>query len=237
MPRASRPQHFRPSDVIRISANGKGRTGRRAVVVSREVFDATTKVFFRGLVKSSNGEHISETVEGFTSLSSLILHAIEGVWEGELAAGSPGRTVMYNDQAFVASEPRPARKRTQKGEANVPTRTAGKGKTKPAAKKVAKPAANARAERATEAALDRDAAKVVKMRDTQGKAWGDIAEALDIAPSRLRALYNRGGGAPTATKGAAKSKPKAKPAARGGAKAKTGAAKPAARGRGKRNPS
>lgn len=239
MPRASLPQNFRPSDVIRISANGKGRTGRRAVVVSREAFDATAKVLYRGIVTSRSGEHISESVEGFTSLSNLILHPIEGVWEGELAPGSPGRTVMYNDQAYTPPEPRPARSRTQKGEAKVPTRTAGKGKAKPAAKSAAKrkPAAKqAPAPKATEAQLDRDAAKVVKMRDQQGKAWGDIAEALDIAPSRLRALYNRGGGAPSATPGktTGKAKPKAKPAARGGAK---GSTKPAARGRGKRNPS
>lgn len=235
MPRASLPQYFRPSDVIRISANGKGRTGRRAVVVSREAFDATAKVFYRGLVKSSNGEHVSDSVDGFTSLSNLILHAIEGVWEGELAPGSPGRTVMYNDQAYVSPEPRPARKRTQKGEPQMATRTAGKGKAKPAAAKRGAAKKAPATERATEAQLDRDSAKVVKMRDTQGKAWGDIAEALDIAPSRLRALYNRGGGTPTATKGtpAKAAKGKAKPAARGA----KGSTKPAARGRGKRNPS
>lgn len=239
MPRACLPQNFRPSDVIRISANGKGRTGRRAVVVSREVFDATAKVLYRGLVKSNSGEHISGTVEGFTSLSNLILHPIEGVWEGELSPGSPGRTAMYNDQAYLPPEPRPARKRAQKGEPRMATRTAGKGKSKPAAKRPAAKRAAAtktteRAERATEAQMDRDSAKIVKMRDQQGKAWGDIAEALDIAPSRLRALYNRGGGAPTATKGA-KSKPAA--AKKGAAKGAKATTKPAARGRGKRNPS
>jgi hypothetical protein len=108
-------------------------------------------------------------------------------------------------------------------------------KRKPAPKKAAP-----RAERATEAQLDKDAARVVKMRDTQGKSWGEIAEATDIAPSRLRALYNRGGGSPSGTKaapkGAAKGRGAAKPAAKGRAGAK-GTTKPAARGRGKRNPS
>lgn len=220
MPRASLPQNFRPSDVIRISANGKGTKGRRGVVVTREGFDATTKVLFRGIVKSSSGEHISESVEGFTSLSNRILHPIEGVWEGQLSPGSPGRTVEYNDQAYVAPEPRPAKMRSQKGEAKMPT------KPKRAAKK-----APVRAERASEAQLDKDAAKVVKLRDNQNKSWGDIADLTDIAPSRLRALYNRGGGSPSATKAPAKKA--AKPAAKG----RTGKAKPAARGRGKRNPS
>lgn len=102
-----------------------------------------------------------------------------------------------------------------------------KPKRKPAAKK-----APARAERASEAQLDKDAAKVVKLRDNQNKSWGDIADLTDIAPSRLRALYNRGGGSPSATKAPTK-KGSAKPAAKG----RTGKAKPAARGRGKRNPS
>jgi hypothetical protein len=55
MPRAVLPQNFRPSDVIRVSANGKGMTGRRSVVVSREIFDATVKVLYRGNCKDERG--------------------------------------------------------------------------------------------------------------------------------------------------------------------------------------
>jgi hypothetical protein len=76
--------------------------------------------------------------------------------------------------------------------------------------------------RASEAELDRLAAKVVSLRDDKGLAWGDIEEQLEIAPSRLRALYNRGGGEPT-TRAAAK------PAAKG-AKGKTAAS---AKGKGR----
>jgi hypothetical protein len=190
------------------------------VVVEREVFDATAKVLYRGLVKGGNGEHISDTVEGFTSLSNRVLYPIEGIWEGELTPGSPGRVMEYNNRAYQAPK---------KGEAKVPTRTAGKGGRKPAAKKT-----SARSERASEAQLDKDAARVVKMRDNQGKSWGDIEATTGIAPSRLRQLYTRGGGSSTGSRAAAK------PAARGrGAAAKKPAAKKAAKGRtrGKRSPS
>lgn len=229
MPRACLPQNFRPSDVIRTSTNGKGRTGKIAVVVSREVFDATVKVLYRGVVKGANSERISETVESFTSLSNLILYPVEGVWEGELVPGAPGRIMEYNNRAYTP----PKRERgetSQKGEAKVPTRS--KTAKKPAAKRAAKPAA--RAERASEAQLDKDAARVVKMRDQQNKSWSDIADATGIASSRLRQLYNRGGGTPTATKAGSA---KAKPAARGAAKGRTGAGKGKTGGRGKRNPS
>jgi hypothetical protein len=70
------------------------------------------------------------------------------------------------------------------------------------------------------------------MRDQQNKSWGDIEDATGIAASRLRALYNRGGGAPSGAKSGTAKKGAAKPAAKraAGAKGKTG-------GRGKRNPS
>jgi hypothetical protein len=230
MPRTCLPQNFRPSDVIRISANGKGRTGKIAVVVSREIFDATVKVLYRGVVKGANSERISETVESFTSLSNLVLYPVEGVWEGELTPGAPGRIMEYNNRAYTPPK-RERGKTSQKGEAKVPTRS--KTAKKPAAKRAAKPAA-ARAERASEGQLDKDAARVVKMRDQQNKSWADIEAATGIASSRLRQLYNRGGGAPTATKAGSA---KAKPAARGTAKGRTGAAKGKTGGRGKRNPS
>jgi hypothetical protein len=237
MPRAVLPQNFRPSDVIRVSANGKGVTGRRSVVVSREIFDATVKVLYRGIVKTSAGERISETVEGFTSLSPRILYPIEGVWEGELVPGAQGRSMQYDNGAYVAPKTTRAPKRSQKGEAKVPTKPKGTAK-KPAAKRGAAKSADA-APRQTEAQLDKQAAQVVKMRDTQNKSWSDIEAATGIAASRLRQLYNRGGGSPTATKATTAKKGAAKPAA------KKGAAKPAARtgakgktsGRGKRNPS
>lgn len=227
MPRACLPQNFRPSDVIRISANGKGRTGKRAVVVERENFDVTVKVFYRGIVKGSSGEHISQTVEAFTSLPNTILFPVEGVWEGELVPGAPGRTVEYNNRAYEA--PKPRAKRSQKGEAKVPT----KGKTKPAAKR--KPAAKqaAATPRATEAQLDKQAAQVVKMRDTQNKSWADIEAATGIAASRLRQLYNRGGGSPNATKATGGGRKAAKPAP----KASTRGGKTGAKGRKGRNPS
>lgn len=218
MPRACRPESLRPSDVIRVSAKS-GQSGRRVVVVSREVFDASVKVLYRGLVKGPSWEHISDTSEGFTSLSNRTLHPVEGVWEGELTPGAPGRTMEYNNRAYQAPK--------LKGEAKVPTAK----KKAPARGRAAAKKAAPRADRATEAQLDKQSAQVVKMRDTQNKAWGDIADALDIAPSRLRALYNRGGGAPTATRGkgaTAKKSTGGKTAAKG---------KTAARGRGKRSPS
>jgi hypothetical protein len=189
MPRAVLPQNFRPSDVIRVSANGKGMTGRRSVVVSREIFDATVKVLYRGIVKTSAGERISETVEGFTSLSPRILHPIEGVWEGELVPGAQGRSMQYDNGAYVAPKTTRAPKRSQKGEAKVPTKPKGTAK-KPAAKRGAAKSADA-APRQTEAQLDKQAAQVVKMRDTQNKSWSDIEAATGIAASRLRQLSRR----------------------------------------------
>jgi hypothetical protein len=232
MPRACLPSTFRPSDVIRISANGKGRAGKRVVVVERENFDPNVKVLWRGIVKNASGERISDTVEGFTSLSARVLYPVEGVWEGELTPGAPGRTVEYNNRAYVT--PKPLKR--QKGETAMAATKSKGGRKTTAAKKTAAKKSTA-APRATEAQLDRDAARVVKMRDQQNKSWGDIEEATGIAPSRLRQLYTRGGGQSSGTRG--------KGAASGGRKtaAKKGAAKGAAkattgRGKGKRrNPS
>jgi DNA-directed RNA polymerase specialized sigma24 family protein len=77
----------------------------------------------------------------------------------------------------------------------MPARTAAKGRT--AASKTKAKAAEKDTTRASSDELDKLAAQVVKLRDVQGKSWGEIEEALDVAPGRLRALYNRGGGEPT----------------------------------------
>lgn len=81
--------------------------------------------------------------------------------------------------------------------------------------------------RASNAELDKLAEKVVELRDNQELSWGEIEAKLEVAPSRLRQLYNRGGGKPTRErKGAAK--------ASENGKGKTTAKK---KGKGKKRPS
>lgn len=99
--------------------------------------------------------------------------------------------------------------------------TKGKGKTAAkGGKSNSKAKGSATRTRATEEELDTLAEQVVDMRDNDDMSWGEIEKKLKIAPSRLRQLYNRGGGKPTRER-------------RGTAKAATGAAAKSGTAKGK----
>lgn len=217
--RAALPESLRVSDVLRLYAKpGKG-FGRKIVVVGKEIRAESVRIWYRGVTGGKETRRISDNVEGFTDLNRRIVHTIEGVWEGDTEPGQLGRIVLYNNRRYY-SPPEESSNGERKGAIMPPKGKTARGGRKPAAAK--KSTSNGGGgTRATEAQLDKLSAQVVKMRDTQGKAWSDICDTLDIQPSRARQLYNRGGGAP-AERTAAK-KPAAK---RGGAK-----------GKGKRSPS
>lgn len=226
--RASKADGLRPSDVIRLSLK-RGGLGRRVVVYQKIIESEVTRVLYRRLVKDGTGTRVSDSGEGLTFLSNRILHPIEGVWEGDLDPGSPGRVVFYDKQRYVPLPDAPEIPESRKGRSTVATKSKS-GAKKGAAKSKAKSNGG---ERATDAQLDKLSAQVVKLRDVQGKSWSDIEEQLDIAPSRLRQLYNRGGGEASGSR--ASSGTKKSGGAKGGAKSKT-----AAKGKGKkgkRNPS
>lgn len=193
-------QALLPRDVFRLPGE---RNGKKAVVVSCERHSETIGVNF--LIVKEGGRRLG-TEEGWTSLRNNDPVNIIGVWaDGQLVAGATDGVVQLFNEPGEDQE---------KGRAKMATRTARKGNTKNAnakAKSATKAATSDRAPRATDAELDKLAARVVNLRDVKNQAWGDIAETLDIAPSRLRALYNRGGGEPTRER-------------KGTAKAATGAA-------------
>lgn len=210
--RAVLPASMRPSDIIRLRGS---RSGKRVVVYARDVHSDSVAVSYRGIV-GKDARRISDNVEGVTYLNRRLLQPLEGIWEGELIPGAPGRIVPYVNGRYVPA------KQSSNGERKGAKMPAAKSKGR---KTAAKKSTSNGGERATEAQLDKLSARVVTMRDSQGKAWGDICDALDIQPSRARQLYNRGGGEPTRTKAA-------------GAKKGAAAKKTAAKGRGKRkNPS
>lgn len=100
-----------------------------------------------------------------------------------------------------------------------------KGKKGAKAKSTAK---NNGRTRASNEELDEQAAEVVRLRDEEDLSWAEVEEETGIASSRLRALYNRGGGKPTRErKGAAKAEEK--PKGKSGKKGK--------KGKGKKRPS
>jgi hypothetical protein len=105
----------------------------------------------------------------------------------------------------------------------------GKGKKKAAAKGTAKKKSSGGRTRATNEELDKQAAEVVRLRDKEDKSWKEVVEITGLPMSRMRGLYNRGGGVSTGErKGAAKAAEKAsgkKGATKAKAKSKTKAKK------------
>lgn len=190
-------------DVFRVKLSKRG-LGRKAVVLKSDLQAATVSVSYGTIV--GGGVLISEQT-GWISLRRGSQVETIGKWSGRLLPGASGE-IMYNNDAAETS---------QKGSVAMATKPKPKAKASSSKSKSAE-----RAPRATDAELDRLAARVVSLRDDKGKSWGDIEAELDVAPSRLRALYNRGGGEPKGARAGKKSGGKAapKPAARRAAKKK-----------------
>lgn len=174
---------LRRGDVVKI--------GKKTAAVTRSARDtATVSVTFLPVI--AKGELLGRT-EGWSSirLSESVRHI--GTWEGDVKPGAFGHITIAPDGA--------------EGEGHrMAAKTAKKGGAK---KSAAKSKSNGGTKRASNEELDKLAARVVDLRDNKGKSWGEIEEALDVNPGRLRSLYNRGGGEPTRErKGSAKAAPK-----------------------------
>jgi hypothetical protein len=176
-----------PSDVVRIG----GARGKKAVIIHVGKVPAGRGLTFRTLVGGAT-PIVSDTADGYISLRSGERIVLLGTWRGKLNPGSKGKIDQSNGEG----------ESPQKGSDRMATRTAAKRGTKKTSGSKSKSTAGSKSQtegktRASDEELDKLAARVVKMRDDQGKSWGEIEEALEINPSRLRALYNRGGGEPT----------------------------------------
>jgi hypothetical protein len=197
-----------PRDVIRLSGSRRG-FGRKVVVTSLDRQSETIGVNYLPVI--GGGSLLGEN-SGWTSLSNSAPVKIIGVWkEGALRPGESGNLELHNDDGTVS---------VRKG-SRMATSTRAKKTTTARAK--AKSNGGGESKRASADELDKLAARVVALRDDKGKSWGEIEEILEVAPGRLRSLYNRGGGEPTrkkqgsATKKGETSK-EGKSAARGGKK-------------------
>lgn len=205
------PNELEKGSVIRVFNTRRG-LGRKAVVTDRRFHLGSWEVMYL-LMRRDRSGRLLENTYGTTTYNKAKSVQVEGRWTGALKQGARGELEEYNQQ----------------GEAKVATtktRSSKSGTRKSGAKKSSSASKNGKSEskRASNEELDKQAAQVVKMRDEDEKSWGEIEEALDIAPSRLRALYNRGGGKPTRQrKGAAKKEADAKKSA--SAKKKSGAKK------------
>lgn len=153
--------------------------------------------FFRRVI--GRGKQLRQD-ESWTTRMTTDQVRVLGRWKGLLEAGCSGN-IVDKDGKPVETE----------GEPTMATRTktAAKKAAKPAAKKAGAAKKASERTRASNEELDALAEQVVDLRDNQGLAWGVIGEQLDVEPSRLRALYNRGGGQPSRKRGEDPNKPKA----------------------------
>jgi hypothetical protein len=174
-----------PRDVIRLKLTGARRGRGRKVVVTLPIERESDTIgvnFFQVRQDRSGQRYLGDA--GWTSLKPSDPVEYIGVWrDGEMRVGAPGWLQTNGESPQKGAVPRMATTRAGKKKA------AGR---KPAAKS----GSNGGGTRASADELDRLGAKVVDLRDNKGKSWGEIEEALDIAPGRLRSLYNRGGGEP-----------------------------------------
>lgn len=190
---------IKTADVLRLGS--RVGVGRKVVVVEKDVDTRHRVVTISYLNLIDHGRLLSEA-KGWTTYR--LEEPVEklGRWDGNLWSGSRGK-IQYNP----GLEP-------GEGEANLmATKTKGAAAKKGTAKKGATKAKSngGESKRASNEELDALAAQVVDLRDNEEKSWGEIQEELDIEPSRLRSLYNRGGGEPTRKRqGSAKAKAEAK---------------------------
>lgn len=180
-------------------------SGRKVVVVDKKVDTRNKIVRVDYLNIVDHGQLLSEA-RGWTTYRLDEQVQFLGVWSGNLWSGSYGK-IQYNpglDGLGEEGEVTQVATKTsaRKGKAATKSKAANKSKSNGGEKK-----------RATDEELDELAEQVVDLRDNEELSWTEIEEQLDIAPSRLRSLYNRGGGEPTRKRqgaAAAKEKPKAK---------------------------
>jgi hypothetical protein len=192
--------------------------GRKVVVVSAVNLGASVAVEHIAITGSATAGYRLGQGIAVTYLNPHIPVKVEDQWNGEVVRGRSG--------SFGKASNNRSPKRAE-GEGQMAA-TKEKGKSKGAKGAKGKAKETPTRERASEAELDKLAARVVTLRDDKGKSWAEIEETLEVAPSRLRALYNRGGGEPTRErKGSAKAADKAKGAkGKGKGKGKKGKADP-----------
>jgi hypothetical protein len=180
---------LRRGDVIRVSSTRRG-LGRKAIVLKPIPRSETIEISYAVVIKGDEDSMISAN-EGLMYARPEQPVPWLGRWDGIVTTAASGRIV--SDES------------TTNGEGHMATATKGTRKSGSKSGSKAK-ASNAKAAtaktRASNEELDELAAKVVKLRDSDGKSWGDIGDELDIAPGRLRQLYNRGGGKPNRVKAA-----------------------------------
>lgn len=188
---------IKKADVLRLGT--RVGVGRKVVVVEKEVDTRNKSVRVEYLNLIDHGRLLSEA-RGWTTFRTDEQVQKLGAWSGNLWSGSRG-TIQYNP----GLEP-------GEGEAEMATtksKSKGKSSTKSKAANKSKSNGGERS-RATNEELDELAEQVVDLRDNEGLSWGEIEDQLEVAPSRLRSLYNRGGGEPTRKRqGAAAAKEKA----------------------------
>lgn len=137
------------------------------------------------------GEKLSS--EGITYLTGQTPE-VKGVWKGNIYPGAVG--YIIDPQNGEKGEVRQVATATKKRGAKSKSGSASAEKNG--------------SKRASDEELDELAEQVVELRDEEDKSWSEIEEELGIAPGRLRALYNRGGGEPSRKRqGAAAAKKKA----------------------------
>lgn len=202
---------IKTADVLRLGS--RVGVGRKVVVVEKDL-DARNRIMrveYLNLI--DHGQLLSEA-RGWTTYRLDEQVQRLGRWSGNLWSGSRGK-IQYNPGLGPGE-----------GEANsMATKTSarkGKAATKGKAANKSKSNGGERS-RATDEELDELAEQVVDLRDNEELSWGEIEEQLEIAPSRLRSLYNRGGGEPTKKRqgsAAAKEKPKAKGKGKGKARSR-----------------
>lgn len=173
---------IKSGDVLRLGT--RVGSGRKVVVVEKkvDVRNKTVNVDYVCLI--DHGRLLSEA-KGWTTFRLDEPVQKLGRWSGNLWSGSRGK-VQYN----------PGLEGLGEGEAQVATTKSKSKATKSKAANKSKSNGGEKS-RASNEELDELAEQVVDLRDNEGLSWGEIQEQLDIAPSRLRSLYNRGGGEPT----------------------------------------
>lgn len=174
-----------PRDVIRLKTGSRRGFGRKVVVAHPiERLSESVSINWFLLRKDRAGDRFLGD-PGWTSFRNDEPVEVIGVWrDGEMRSGAPGWLQINGESPQKGVVARMA----------TSSRTKKRGAAKPAAK--SKSNGGESRTRASADELDRLAAKVVDLRDNKEKSWSDIEEALDIAPGRLRSLYNRGGGEP-----------------------------------------
>lgn len=188
-------KQLRVRDVIRVKGSARG-LGRKCVISTREL--SRDGVSLEYLVVGGGGTRLVS--DGWTTLRPDERTGKIGSWDGIVSLGADG-SIKYDDSSESEGEG------AEMATATKTRKTAAKKGGKTVAKKSG--SKNDERSRASNDELDEQAAEVVRLRDEEELSWAEVAEESGIAMSRLRGLYNRGGGEATRERrGAAKAKPK-----------------------------